>query len=189
MPNKFLIFISILSVFLVSCLQNNENKQDVNEHSPRQSMNIKQQQQLIYDLEQKLRKDNSGVFDQNQALSIVNLYSNYIKNFPDDTVYTPEYLFKMAQIQITLKQGKSAVENLDKLMVRFPQCKYAANACFLKAFTYDNVLKDSEKAIAQYKIFIDKYPNHDLARSAKASLNVAGKSEEDLLKMIHSKKQ
>jgi hypothetical protein len=61
------------------------------------------------------------------------------------------------------------------------------NAYFLKAFTYDNVLKESDNASKFYKVFIEKYPQHSLVESAKSSISVAGKSEEDLLKMIHSK--
>lgn len=178
-----------LSLFLFSsCSENESNLNNENQNSGKnQTFNILEQQQLIYEFEQKLKRDNSSVFSEVQALSISNLYSDYIRNFPNDTTFTPQYLFKQAQIQITLKKGKEAILNLDKLITRFPANKYVPNAYFLKAFTYDNVLKESDNASKFYKVFIEKYPQHSLVESAKSSISVAGKSEEDLLKMIHSK--
>jgi TolA-binding protein len=188
MLNKLIAVVFIFAIFFSSCSNNDSNMNKNNQDLIKaQTFNILEQQQLIYDFEQKLRKDNSGVFSEAQALSISNLYSDYIKNFPNDTSFTPKYLFKLSQIQITLKQGKEAIGNLDKLIARFPSNQYVPNAYFLKAFTYDNVLKESDNATRFYKTFIEKYPNHNLAESAKASISVAGKSEEELLKMIHAK--
>ena len=91
MLNKLIAVVFIFAIFFSSCSNNDSNMNKNNQDLIKaQTFNILEQQQLIYDFEQKLRKDNSGVFSEAQALSISNLYSDYIKNFPNDTSFTPK---------------------------------------------------------------------------------------------------
>ncbi len=58
---------------------------------------------------------------------------------------------------------------------------------FLMAFAYENYLKDTEKAKQAYEAFLKKYPENQLARDAKFSLDNLGKSPEEVMDMILKK--
>ena len=60
---------------------------------------------------------------------------------------------------------------------------------FLKAFTFDNDLKDYENARKYYEEFLAKYPNNEFAESAKFLLDNLGKSDEELRQIIEQKQK
>ena len=69
----------------------------------------------------------------------------------------------------------------------FPGSRQSGFSLFLKAFTYDNDLKDFKKAGTFYNEFLTKYPNNEFTESAKFLLENLGKSEEELKKMLEEK--
>ena len=60
-------------------------------------------------------------------------------------------------------------------------------ALFMKAFLFDESLKDVENARKYYQEFIDKYPNHEFAKQAKLLMENLGKSQEEVLKSLQGK--
>ncbi|MGB3546087.1 MAG: hypothetical protein WBA17_03885 [Saprospiraceae bacterium] len=60
-------------------------------------------------------------------------------------------------------------------------------ALFMRAFTYDENVKDLEKARRDYEAFIAKYPDHDFADDAALLLKNLGRSEEDILREYEEK--
>lgn len=190
MPNK-LISLAFLCLLILSCNNQNETKQantttEQNNIVNTNKLNRFEQQQIIYDAEQELYKKKDKPFDEAAALSVLNIYYNYIENFPEDTI-NAHYLFKAAQLQITLKQPEQAIRNLNSLINKYPSFYKIAEAYYLKAYAYDAGLNDAENAQKAYKDFINKFPKHPLTQSAKNNLSIAGKSEKELLKFIHSK--
>ena len=58
---------------------------------------------------------------------------------------------------------------------------------FLKAFIYDNNLKDIKKARTAYSDFIQKYPKHELTDDAMISMDNLGKTPEQIVKEFELK--
>jgi TolA-binding protein len=81
-----------------------------------------------------------------------------------------------------MKWKKQAIEFFERLRSEYPDYPRTADALFLEAFVYDDQVKDYAKAGELYRLFIEKYPNHPFAKDAEASLNMLGKSNEDLIK-------
>ena len=77
---------------------------------------------------------------------------------------------------------KKAVDYFQKVYNQDPSKPEAPNALFMAAFIMANEMKDYSSAAKTYRTFLEKYPSHDLASSAKAELNYLGKSPEEILK-------
>ena len=57
----------------------------------------------------------------------------------------------------------------------------------LKAFTYDETLKEKIKAAQTYSELIQKYPNTKYAKDAEILLQLMNKSDEEIIKMLDEK--
>jgi tetratricopeptide (TPR) repeat protein len=99
----------------------------------------------------------------------------------------PEYLHYAAETARTLRDIPKAIELYDWIIATYPSHPRAATSLFLKAFTYDNDLKEFDKAGVYYKDYLAKYPNDEFSESAKFLLDNLGKSEEELKKMLEEK--
>ena len=99
----------------------------------------------------------------------------------------PEYLHLAAETARTLRDIPRAIDIYNWIIEVYPDHNRAATSLFLKAFTYDNDLKDFEKAGKYYNEFLTKYPNNEFAESAKFLLEHLGKSEEELKKILEKK--
>ncbi|HJW28472.1 MAG TPA: hypothetical protein VJ508_04390, partial [Saprospiraceae bacterium] len=102
-------------------------------------------------------------------------------------VNAPEHLHRAAETARTLRDIPRAIHIYDWIMQVYPDHPRAATSMFLKAFTYDNDLKDFTKAGKYYNEFLTKYPKNEFAESAKFLLENLGKSEEELKKVLEEK--
>ena len=75
-------------------------------------------------------------------------------------------------------------------MTSFPEFRKSPTALFMQAFIYETTIQDKEKAKEKYSAFIQKYPDHSLTTSAKASLDQlnANISDEELIRSFEEKK-
>lgn len=101
----------------------------------------------------------------------------------------PELLHRGAETARTLRDVTRAIRMYDWIMTKYPDHPRAPVSMFLKAFTYDNEMKDFEKAGALYNEFIAKYPKSEYAESAKFLLDNLGKSDQEWLKVLEKKKE
>jgi len=102
----------------------------------------------------------------------------------------PEYLHRAAETSRTLRDIPRAIGLYDWILEKYPTHPRAATSLFLKAFTYDNDLKDYEKAGKAYNEYLTKFPNDEFAESAKFLLDNLGQSEEELMKkMMEQRKE
>lgn len=99
----------------------------------------------------------------------------------------PEYLHRSAETARTLRNIPLAIKLYDWIISKYPENNRAATSLFLKAFTYDNDLKNFAEAGKYYNDFLAKYPNNEFAESAKFLLENLGKSEAELKKMLEDK--
>lgn len=123
------------------------------------------------------------MLDKEKGLELINSYVGFVKTYPEDTA-TAMYLFKAGEIAMNLQLGEQAInlfKNASSAQEGFtkePEC------IFLAAFIYENQLGQLAEAKSLYQLFLKKYPNHPLAKDAKASIQYLGKSPEELIKMF-----
>jgi TolA-binding protein len=155
-----LIFVS-LGIFLSSC--SSENEKDL----------MKQAQEEL--------KNN----DYSAAIVTLEKITN---EFPE-TQEAGEAYIEMAK----LYQGRAvagtseresyvkAVQYYTKAYEEYPELDEAPGALFMCGFLQANELKDLTAAESTYKLFLEKYPNHELAASAQSELDNLGLTPEEIL--------
>ncbi len=112
----------------------------------------------------------------------------YALVLPKDTEKTPYFLHQAAEASRSMGAFDRALVFYDWILDKYPNSPKAAQALFLKAFTYDNNKKDIAKARQFYNEFLKKYPNDEFADDTKFLLSNLGKSDEEILKQLTQKK-
>jgi len=141
----------------------------------------KKELEKITKLESSLSTDSARAADVNRVYNLHIAYNGFADKFPKDSL-APVFLFRGGDMCVGMKWKKQAVDFFERLRNEYPDFPRTADALFLEAFVYDDQIKDFAKAGELYRLFIEKYPNHPFAKDAAASLNMLGKSNEDLVK-------
>ncbi len=125
----------------------------------------------------------------NKVQEAVSDLENFVKENPEDEK-APEALTKLASIyQNKMLKTFSDSESLQKaaniyrqVYDEYPNSKLAPTSLFMSSFILANELQKYDLAKASYILFLQKYPNHDLAKSAREELNNLGLSPDEILK-------
>lgn len=128
------------------------------------------------------------VFQFNDSLATVTIeaYNNFAASFPEDSL-SAEYLFKAADLYRAQHKYEPALEVYSNIQQNYPDYKKVPQTIFLQGFVYENDLQDLDKAKERYSTFLEKYPNHELAKDVQFSLNNLGRSPEDIIKEFNQK--
>jgi outer membrane protein assembly factor BamD (BamD/ComL family) len=135
--------------------------------------------------ESELMKDTSLMVNPEKGKAMKDLYLKFADQYATDTM-SANYLFKAADLSNGLRDPKSTVEILDRLLHKFPNHSKCASALFLQAFIYDTELKMVDSAKVKYKEFVQRFPNDPLAPSAQVTLQQleSGISDEELVRQF-----
>jgi outer membrane protein assembly factor BamD (BamD/ComL family) len=128
----------------------------------------------------------AGKPDSSKVEMLTNAYTDFARQFPKDSL-APEYLLKAGGVLMNAGKGLKAVEALDQLTRKYASSRQAPQALFLEAFIYENLIVNLPKAGELYRQFLFRFPNHDMADDAQASLNNLGKSPEELVREFEAK--
>jgi len=82
--------------------------------------------------------------------------------------------FQLAYDQYNKEQYEQAIENFDKVLKYYPEGNNAPKAMFMIGFIYANNTKNLDEAKKYYTMFIEKYPQNELAGSADYELKHLG---------------
>lgn len=96
------------------------------------------------------------------------------------TKLSEEEYYKNAQENYTSKKFDLAVENFKGIVNNYPEGQHNAEAMFMLGFINANDIVNLEEAKKYYTMFIEKYPQHDLADDAQYELDNLGKDINDL---------
>ena len=107
------------------------------------------------------------------------LFSAFLFLFTACTSSEEEYL-RVATDHFNKEEYEKAIENYKAILNHYPDGTKAANATFMIAYTYANHVKQFDEAKKYYNLFLEKYPEHELASSAKYELEVMGKDINEL---------
>jgi outer membrane protein assembly factor BamD (BamD/ComL family) len=151
--------------------------------SPSREKSISQ----ITALENSLFSPDAVSFNKEKADSLLSLYDGFIKNNPKDSL-APGYLFKAANIVMNSGNGPRAIVLFDQYLKDYPDKPKASLCLFFKAFIYENVMQDIDKARETYLLFLEKYPSDDFTNDAEMALMNLGKTPDMLVREFEAKK-
>lgn len=93
----------------------------------------------------------------------------------------PELLFKAGDVAGAMGDYAQCLQLFERINEQYPAYEKSAQVLFMRAFTLDDRLGQLEAAKALYEAFLEKYPDDELAASARFSLENLGKSEEEII--------
>ncbi len=125
---------------------------------------------------------------QSNISEAINNYESVVNKFPE-SANAPEALFQIATLyqnkmvkNLSDKESfKKAETTFRKVFNKYPNDKRAPMALFLSGFILANDLKNFEGATSAYNLFLQKYPQNELATSAKEELENMGLSPDQIL--------
>ncbi|MDP2302267.1 MAG: tetratricopeptide repeat protein [Ignavibacteria bacterium] len=132
--------------------------------------------------------DASELIKNNNITGAVVLFEEIIKEHPESREASVA-MYELGKIyQSKLLKNINETESLTKAIYYFdevyqkhPSSPEAPLALFMKGFILANDLNQLDEATKTYKLFVEKYPNHDLTSSAQDELNYMGLSPEQIL--------
>jgi TolA-binding protein len=131
----------------------------------------------------------SESIEQNNYTDAVSAYEELLKNYPESEL-APEALIQLATVyhqyqvkNISQKESLEKAANLFKsVFEKYPDSDQAPQSLFMAGFIYANDLKAYNEATNTYNLFIEKFPDHELASSAKEELEFMGLTPEEILR-------
>jgi len=122
-------------------------------------------------------------------------FKTLVKDFPQSK-YMTESLLELGKLYHgKVAKNISETESLEKaiqyyrmVVEREPNNEAAPNALFMIGFLQANELNQLDSAKVTYNLFLEKYPESELAFSAKAELESLGISPEEILKKAAEEK-
>ena len=130
--------------------------------------------------------DNTGI-NKTAALQYVDACEAYALAYPQSP-QTPETLFKAAEVAKSLRTFSKSLSLYDWILEKYPNYDKAPTSLFLKGFIIENNIGDDTKARELYDAFLVRYPKHDLADDVQFLIDNLGKTDEQILDMIESKR-
>jgi TolA-binding protein len=140
----------------------------------------------IKETEKQLINDSTRMLNRDLAEQQLKAYGTFIEKFPEDG-RNEEFLYKAAELANTLGKTAVALDYYHSFCEKYPKSIKAPYALFLQGFIYEEQLKNIDRARELYTSFLSAYPDHELAKSARFSLDNLGKSEEEVIRMFEEK--
>lgn len=125
----------------------------------------------------------------NKIQEAVSEFEGFVKEYPESEK-VPDVLSKLASIyQNKMLKNidehaslEKAVGYYKKVFDEHPNSSLAPASLFMSGFILANELKNYKQAEVIYNLFLQKFPSHELAASAREELNNLGLSPEEILK-------
>lgn len=136
--------------------------------------------------EKELYAAGSPIPDKAKVKEMLDLYTKFADTYAKDTL-APAYLYKAANLSMNTNQNDNAILLLDRIIKEYPDYSKLPETYFLKAFIYDNNIKNINKAREAYTEFLKKFPKSDLADDAVISLDNLGKTPELIIQEFEAK--
>jgi TolA-binding protein len=137
--------------------------------------------------EQYLNEAKTSVENKNIDKAVT-AYQDLIKEYPKSPK-APEAIFQLATLyQNKMVKDIPANQSLQKAISlfrsvfdKYPKSKLAPKALFMSGFILANDLKSYNQATASFSLFLQKFPNNELASSAREELENMGLTPEEIL--------
>jgi len=128
--------------------------------------------------------DQIGI-NKKAALKYVDAAEVYALVRPDEN-HTADYLYKAAEIARSLRTIPKAMSIYDWIIEDYQDYEDIPTVTFIKGFILEQEYKKPEAAREVYETFLERYPDHQMAESARFLLKNMGKSDEEILQAIEA---
>ena len=108
-------------------------------------------------------------------------FTAFLTRYPQH-LRSDEALRNLAMIARQDGDMEGAIGYYERLIADYPNSKYGDEAQFMIAFIYEEHLQDQERARQAYQRVIERYPESDLAASARRLLPHVGRNPEEWVK-------
>lgn len=116
----------------------------------------------------------------------IKTYESFVNDYPDHA-NSGEYLFEAAKrSEIDLQDFEGAIRLYKRVYDNYENYKSHKMALFHIANAYHS-MNDTTNAIANFELFIEKYPDHDFADDAQGMINFSRMGEEAFFKNVIQK--
>ncbi len=137
--------------------------------------------------EQYLNEAKTSVENKNIDKAVT-AYQDLVKEYPNSPK-APEAIFELATLyQNKMVKDIPANQSLQKaiglfrsVFDKYPKSRLAPKALFMSGFILANDLKQYNQATASFSLFLQKFPNNELASSAREELENMGLTPEEIL--------
>jgi TolA-binding protein len=177
MMNFKIVFIALFSAFSMSACGNAEENAEVSTNDKQANIEL---------MEQQLFSNANKMINDSIAALLIDAYDEFASLYPKDSL-SPDYLFKAGEVSMGLGKPLKSMSFFTKVYDRYPDFEKAPYSLFLQAYVLDNHLNDDVRAGEIYTDFINKYPDHPMAKDADFSIKNLGKSDEELIKEFEKK--
>lgn len=140
-------------------------------------------------------KSDKELFDSGKNLLVEKKYDEAVVVFEDlveqnkESEIAPKALFECAKVyqgQVVKNVGakESLIKSVDiykKIFNNYSKSEEAENSLFMAGFILANELQDFDAAKNTYELYLEKYPEGQLADDAKVELQNLGKTPEQIL--------
>ncbi|MFT5088344.1 MAG: TolA-binding protein [Candidatus Latescibacterota bacterium] len=116
--------------------------------------------------------------DQATLDQAVEHYNAFLQRFAQHEK-APVAVKQLAAIAQQKGDMQGAITLYERLLAEYPKSEHGDEAQFMIAFIYEEYLSDAVKARSAYQLVIDRYPNSELAASAKQLLPNVGRDPEE----------
>jgi outer membrane protein assembly factor BamD (BamD/ComL family) len=120
-------------------------------------------------------------YDRELYARLAAQYEDFASVYPNDT-NSRNFLFRAANVCITIQEGSRSIELFDKYIERYPGDSKISDCIFLKAFAYETILHDYTSAEKFYLEFLEKYPDDPRTLDVELSIQQLGRPPEDILR-------
>lgn len=131
----------------------------------------------------KISDAQTGALNMAASKDFVKAAEDLSNKYNSDTAAAMVY-YRSAEVARAMNDPLRAAEIYHNIGERYPDFSKAGEALFMLAFTYDEDLKDMEKAKATYEMFLEKYPDHTFADDTEMLLKNLGKTDEEILNAL-----
>lgn len=177
---KKISLLLIVSLFIFSACNNKtkEKKDESKTSSKKEILNkIKKTEKEVFDVPpEKINPSKANI-----------LAEYYIEYAAFGDSLAPEYLYKATGILMNTGNPRKAVKAINEILEKYPEFDKTENCYFLRAFVYDDKIKDTSRAGQYYREYLKRYPDGDFAPDAKLLLKNMGKSTEEIFKELEKK--
>lgn len=141
-------------------------------------------------LDERIEAMQNKIFDPVKMMADPAMVGTYLHScmarvllLPKDTK-SVSMLNKAAENAYYTQQYQKSLYLYEWLETAYPDDDKAAQALFMRAFVYDNDLKQYDLAKPLYELFLQKYPKDDFADDAQVLLKNLGKSPEEMIQEL-----
>lgn len=129
--------------------------------------------------------DEFGI-NRNAAMQFIDASEAYALVSPGNKD-VPEYLYRAAEAARSMRDFAKSMTLYDWILDEYPDHERSPTVLFIKGFMLEQEFRQTEEARAIYEEFLAKYPDDQMANSAKFLLENLGKSDEEILQSLEGR--